>query len=87
MGSGGGDHLAGVGSEDGDVIEDRESSPCWAISVEQIEQHKTIIGDEHCLGGSTLTAQRELEDVAVTYFSTRLGHLNALHVRLLTNVN
>ena len=72
--SGGGDDLDRVRSENGDIVEDRKSRPRWAIAIEEIEQHETVVGDEHRLGGPTLAAQRELDHVACTHFATRLDH-------------
>jgi hypothetical protein len=53
-----------IRSEYGDLSEDRESRPGWAITVEEIEQHHIVLGYQHRFSGSTLSAQCELDDVA-----------------------
>jgi hypothetical protein len=46
--------LVSVGPIHGHVLQQRQTAPARAITVEEVEQHDTVVGHEHRLSGPAL---------------------------------
>ena len=65
----------------------RHAGPSRAISVEEVEQHDTVVGHEHRLGGPALAPERELDHVALSDGLLGVTHESALRINFVVDVN
>jgi hypothetical protein len=75
-----------IGPVHGDVLEQRQVTPARAITVEEVEQHEAVVGNEHCFSGSALATQCQLDHVALFHGLIAVTHGSSLRITFVTDI-